>query len=345
MPQKLYVQEIRQLPKVDLHRHLDCSLRWSTVNEVAQNLGLKLPQLAPDRAKEFLITEKMDDLGSVLNKFLNTQKLLSSEDILERLAFEACEDAFNDGVYLLELRYAPTFIADGHPSLTFENIHQALLRGIQKAEKTFPMAVGLICIIQRIKPYSEAENVVDFAIENKESFIALDLADNEVGFEPQVFAPLFNKAKKSGLHITVHSGEAPHPDAGKWMLNSIETLGAERIGHGVQSIHHPEVLKILKEKNIHLEICPISNYLTQAFKTIADNPIHKLMSSGISVSINSDDPGVFATQLSDDYNALQSDLNFSVKEFTHCNQMAFEHSFIPQNKKSFLAPLYFPKGV
>src|SRR5690606_20990843 len=118
-------------------------------------------------------------------------KLLATEAILERITFEACEDAYkNDQLNIVEFRYAPTFIQLGH-ELSFDQIHQAILRGVRKAESTYPMAVGLVCIIQRILPVSVAEQVTDFVIANKDTFVGLDLADNEEGFDSKPFAPLF----------------------------------------------------------------------------------------------------------------------------------------------------------
>lgn len=276
----------------------------------------------------------MSNLQAVLNKFLTTQKLLASEQILERLAFECCEDAFNDGVRILELRYAPTFIAAGHAHLSFEKIHQALLKGIEKAKKSFPLAVGLICILQRILDLKTVDHVTSFAIENKNTFLAIDLADDEDGFEPKNFAPYFQRAKKAGLNITVHTGEAPDPKAGQYIMDSIDILGAQRIGHGVQVIHHPNVMKVLIEKDIPLEICPYSNYLTQAFKTYKEHPLRKLFDSGVPVTLNSDDPGIFASVLSDDYLIAQAEQNFSLANFQKCNQTAYTHSFLSESEKS-----------
>jgi adenosine deaminase len=232
MPTVLSIQEIRALPKVDLHRHLDCSMRWSTLLEVATTLGLSFPKDPTAQRQHFLVTEPMVNLEAVLNKFLIAQKVLASEEILERLAFEACEDAFNDGVRVLELRYAPTFISQGHSALSFEKIHQAFLRGINRAQARWPMAVGLICILQRTLALPVASRVTDFVIENKNTFLGLDLADNEDGFEPLPFAPIFAKAQKHGLRITIHSGETPGPKAGDRIRQCVELLGAERIGHG-----------------------------------------------------------------------------------------------------------------
>lgn len=334
MSSKLSIQELRSLPKIDLHRHMDCSMRWSTLLEIATTLKIEIPKNSAQQRSHFLVTEPMKDLNAVLSKFLIAQKVLASEEILERLAFEACEDAFNDGVRICEMRYAPTFIADGHSTLSYEKIHQAFVRGLTRAKKQMQIATGLICILQRILPLEKVASVTDFAIENKETFIALDLADNEAGSEPRKFAKDFERAKKAGLHITVHSGESPSPDAGKWIKDSIEILGAERIGHGVQAIHHPDVMKMLIEKGIPLEVCPHSNYLTQAFASYKDHPLKKLFDAGVPLTINSDDPGMFASVLTDEYLIAQEYQGFGLEEFKRCNEIAFNKSFIPLAEKT-----------
>ena len=334
MSSKLSIQELRSLPKIDLHRHMDCSMRWSTLLEIATTLKIDFPKNSAQQHSHFLVTEPMKDLHAVLSKFLIAQKVLASEEILERLAFEACEDAFNDGVRICEMRYAPTFIADGHSKLTYEKIHQAFVRGLTRAKKQMPIATGLICILQRILPLEKVASVTDFAIENKETFLALDLADDESQCEPSKFAKDFARAKKAGLRITVHSGETPSPLAGKWMKDSIEILGAERIGHGIQAIHHPEVMKMLIEKDIALEVCPHSNYLTQSFPTYQSHPLKKLFDAGVPVTICSDDPGMFASVLTDDYHIVQQHQGFGLKEFERCNEIAFNKSFISLAEKT-----------
>lgn len=328
----LTMAQLRSLPKVDLHRHLDCSMRWSTLVELAPQVGIDLPRDPKVWRDHFLVTSPMKDLDSVLRKFLTAQKVLASEEILSRLAFEACEDAFNDGVLVLELRYAPTFIAEGHANLNFEKIHRALMKGVAEARRRLPMAVGLICTVQRIKPVAEAKFVVDYVIDHKQDFIGLDLADNEEGFEAKPFAELFMKAKKAGVRITVHSGEAPHPDSAKWVKDCVDHLGAERIGHGIQIIRDTAVMNFIREKGIPLEVCPLSNDLTQAFPTSADHPIRKLWNAGVKITINSDDPGVFATTLTDDYEILQRVHGFTAADFSRANEIAREVSFLPKSE-------------
>lgn len=322
------------MPKIDLHRHLDCSMRWSTLLEIATSLKLDFPKSPEQQARHFLVTDPMVNLGAVLSKFLIAQKVLASEEILERLAYEACEDAFNDGVRILELRYAPTFISEGHPGLSFEKIHQAFLRGLATAESKMPIATGLICILQRILPLEKVDRVTKFAIENNKTFLALDLADNEEGFEPKHFAPFFEAGRLAGLRTTIHSGEAPSPLAGQWIRDSIEILGAERIGHGIQAINDPKIIELLLQKNIPLEVCPYSNYLTQAFTTYANHPLKKLYDLNVSVTLNSDDPGMFASTLTDDYFLAAQYQGFSIENFKKCNEDAYKFSFIKEEKKA-----------
>lgn len=328
----LTLAQLRCLPKVDLHRHLDCSMRWSTLVEIAPQVGIALPGNPKAWRDHFLVTSPMKDLDSVLRKFLSIQKVLASEEILSRLAYEACEDAFNDGVLVLELRYAPTFIAEGHPNLNAEKIHRALMKGVEQARRRWPMAIGFICTVQRIKPVAEAAHIVDFVIDHKDEILGLDLADNEEGFEAKPFADLFMKAKKEGVRITVHSGEAPHPESARWVKDCVDHLGAERIGHGIQIIRDPAVIDFIREKGIPLEVCPLSNDLTQAFPTPQDHPVRKLLEAGVKITINSDDPGVFATTLTDDYEHLQRVHGFTSADFARVNKIARDASFIPRDQ-------------
>ncbi len=337
----LFSQQFRGIPKVELHRHLDCSMRWSTFCELAPQLGLPWPASSTKQRSHYLITEPMRDLDTVLRKFMSSQKVLASEEILARLAFEACEDAFNEGTVLLELRYAPTFIVQGQPKLNFEKIQRAFVKGLAMAQKKYAMAVGLICIIQRNQFLKEAEYVCDFAIDHKDSFIALDLADTEVGFNPKPFARLFQKAKKAGLRITVHSGESPHKDSAQWVIDSIDYLGAERIGHGVQIINSKKAIAHVKKNNVLLEVCPISNWLTRAFPDFKKHPARKLWNLNVKMAFCSDDPGIFATTLNDDYEILHHVHGFTRKDFMKSNQLAAEFSFLPQKLKN----KFFPRSA
>lgn len=328
---------IEKLVKAELHRHLELCLRPETIFELAPQFGIALKSQR-DFQDRFMILEPMKDLGTVLNKFLDTQKLLATPEILERVAFEACEDVYrNENVRIVEFRYAPTFIAQGH-DMTFEQIHEAIVRGVRRAEESYPMAVGLVCIIQRILPVADAERVTKFAIEHKDTFVGLDIADNEEGFDSKPFAPFFLQAKKAGLGITVHSGEAPHPKAASWVMDAIEVLGAERIGHGVQIYRDENVMKTVRDRKIPLELCLTSNMLTGAVPDLKDHPLKRLMDFGVLTTLNTDDPGIFNTNMNREFRIAHQIQNMTLEELDTCSHVAAEHSFIPLPKRQKVWP-------
>ena len=329
--------DLKSIPKVELHRHLELSFRHSTVRELAALHGIDVPMAEKDFKAKFLVTEPMKDLGSVLAKFLTTQKILSSEEILTRLTREAIEDAVGEGIKILELRYAPTFIQGGHEHLSFNQIHCAILKGIEQCA-SLPIAVGLIATIQRILSLKHAENVCDFVIDHKKTFIGVDLADNEVGFDCVPFAPVFMRAKKAGLNVTIHAGEAPASSAGQSVIDAVEKLGATRIGHGLQIVHETRAIEFVKKNKIVLELCPTSNYLTNAIQTLSEHPFRKLMELGVLTTLNSDDPGIFDIDLVNEYKVLSELHRFSTKDFDHVNDIAASASFIPLAQKQKVWP-------
>ncbi|MBK9294909.1 MAG: adenosine deaminase, partial [Oligoflexia bacterium] len=282
----------RNYKKVELHRHLEGAIRLESIIEIARKTGVKLPSYNLNELKEHaLVTKPLKDLSVVLNRLWLTQSVLSTQDIIERISYENCIDAFNDGITHLELRYSPGFINTNHPDLDFEKIHHAILKGRERALKECPnLKVGYICIISRDLSSKDAEMSAEFAVANKKTFIGFDLAGDEVGYPAENFKHLFNKVKKAGLGITVHSGEAKRPEAAQTVKDAIVHLGAQRIGHGVQVIHDKKIMEFVKSENVLLEVCPTSNYLTQAFATLEEHPIRKLMEFGIKLCVNSDDP-------------------------------------------------------
>ena len=329
--------ENEKIVKTELHRHLELSLRPETIWELAPSIGIHLKS-QQDFQDRFMILEPMKDLGSVLNKFLDTQKLLSSPEVLERIAYEACVDAYKkEGIRILELRYAPTFVQQGH-NMTFEQIHESFIAGVTRAELEFPIAVGLICIIQRILPVKDSESVTDFAIANKDTFVGMDLADNEEGFDSKPFAPMFLRAKKAGLGITIHSGEAPTDKAPKWVMDAIEVLGAQRIGHGVQIYRDESVMSAVRDRKIVLELCPTSNILTNAVSHMKFHPLKKLFDFGILTTINTDDPGIFNTNMNREFRVARETIGMTQADLEKVSQTAAEASFIPLKKRQKVWP-------
>ena len=331
--------DILKIPKTELHRHLELTFRIETLREIAKTLRADLPW---DNAQKFadslLIKTPMRDLETVLKKFLGVQNLLGSEEVLERLAFEAVEDAYREGLRILEYRYAPTFLEEGHSSMSFEKIHRGLMKGIRQAEAAYPIAVGMIGIIQRIKPVADAERVTRFVLDHRDDFVGLDLADSEQGFDSRPFAKFFEDAKVAGLGVTIHSGEVPHPKAPHWVRSAIQVLGAQRIGHGLMIIHDSQVIQEVIDRKVVLELCPTSNWLTNAVPDTKSHPLRKLQEFGVRVTVNTDDPGIFDIDLTHEYEVLHRDLNYSLEELHDLAEEAARASFIPLRKRQKVWP-------
>ena len=324
--------DLKHLPKVELHCHLELAFRKATLRGWALDKGMAVAR-EEDFDREFLIKEPMDDLPTVLHKFLNTRDVIDTEAKVEQLTFEACEDMFLlSNVRILELRYAPSFLLDAHPSMDADRMLEAILRGTARAEATYPMVVGLIGLLQRIKSVEDNAFWCDWILERKAHFVGMDLADDEVSYPASPFAPLFQKAKAQGLGITVHAGEPDVPGAAKNILIALDELGADRIGHGVQAIHDAEVVARLAKDGVPLELCPWSNVLTRAVPDLKSHPFKRLMDAGVRTTVNTDDHGVMDISLLQECENLITHLGVSMEDIRQCNQWAREASFIAEDR-------------
>jgi len=315
---------------------LELTARQALLKELLQAKGRNVDDATFRR--DFLITEPVGDLPTLLNIFLGHRDLLDSTEVIERMTYECCEDMSANGVRLLELRYAPSFLCDAHASLTPDSMHEAVIRGVQRAERDFPIAVGLICLLQRIKTVEENRYWLDFAIEKKEDFLAMDLADNELAVGPEPFVPLFERAKSEGFKVTIHAGEAEGPQAARNIRNSIEMLHADRIGHGVRILEDPEVLDFVRERGTVLELCPTSNWLSGVCPTREAHPFRKIMEAGIRTTVNTDDPGIMNIDIMDEYRLLRDGMGFTEAEFVQINDWGRDACFIPEERKAAVWP-------
>jgi adenosine deaminase len=322
----MHAVNFKAIPKIELHCHLEACFRPRTVMEVGKTLGLDIPQKPEDFHREWLLTRPLQNLDVALARFVDIQRIWCSPEVIERMTFEACEDAAEQGIRVMEFRYAPDFIAFGKPHLDREKIHRAILRGVRRAA-ALDLQVGLIGIVQKTLPLADAARTVDFIVDCAGTFVALDFADKDT-HELRAYAPMVDKARKAGLHLTVHAGEEPGPHAARQVRDAIEILGAERIGHGIHIIGDAGVMELVRGKNVVLEVCPTSNWLCNSVPSTREHPIRRLMEAGVPVTINSDDPSLFGIDLCHEYELLHREHGFTREEFERCNEVAAAHSFV-----------------
>jgi len=149
---------------------------------------------------------------------------------------------------------------------------------------------------------------------------------------------MVRKAREAGLQVTVHAGEEPVPSAPDEVRDAILKLGAERIGHGIHIINDDAVIALARERNVALEVCPTSNWLTSSVPSIREHPIKRLIDAGVAITINSDDPGLFGIDLCHEYEILHREHEFSMSDFDRCNDIAAAQSFIPTDIKQLVWP-------
>ena len=322
---------VETLPKVELHRHVEGALRYATMKEWVLADGLQPADAPEEQFRDFiLIDQPVDGLKVFLEKFGLIHRVLSTPERIRRMAFEACEDAWREGVRLLELRYSPVFIQGERADLDFDRIHAALLDGIAAAQKRYPLPVGLIGILGREWDLPTATRVTDFFIENRDTVVGLDLANDEANFGGKPFAGLFRKAQNAGLRLTVHAGESDIPTSSESIRSALDDLGAERIGHGVQIHKDPTLMEEVARRGVILELCPTSNILTKSIATPEKYPIRAIRAAGVKVCLNADDPGVFDYDLNHEYRLMADLHGLAADDFVAMNRDARAASFLPE---------------
>lgn len=311
--------------RTELHRHLDASFRASTLAELIKRFEIDAPfSSEKDIREKFWLTRQMTSLKEVLDCFVLFQKVLRTQDVLERLAREAIEDAKNEGIQHIEFRYSPTFVSE-YSKLPWHKTLEALQRGLKEGCEKTGVQAGLICIVSRGYGHELAQKTVEFALERKRDFIGLDLAGIEDGFPCRLYAKLFREAFDAGIPITVHAGEATGAEN---VWEAIDLLGARRIGHGTRSIEDPELLRRLARDQILLEVCPTSNFITRTVDRFEDHPLPRFLDAGIPVSISTDDPGIFGVTLDDEYQRCKKFLGMSNSDLRKIDEYALAHSFL-----------------
>ena len=335
---KNFDPKYNQIPKTEIHIHLEGAIRTQTIIDVAKEYHLELPAYEVEELdKHVKVYDQMRDLHAVLEAFDIFQRSIASPQVVERIAWELFEDAAAQNIKLFEVRFSPDWAFHGH-HLDWDTCLEGLLRAKARAEKEFDMAIGFIAITSRSMGPQSCLKTVDWAIHNREYIVGIDLADSEKDFPLQEFLPPVLVAQEAGLKVTIHSGE---DSPASFVRETIELAGPDRIGHGIHSIEDRRVVELLKEHNITLEVNPWSNYLTNAVQAIEEHPLRKLFDLGVRVTINSDDPEVLETNLNNEYRIAHEVLDMSLDEIAACNRYAYEASFIPEAEKQRVWEKYF----
>lgn len=326
-----------KLPKIELHCHLDGSLRPQTILDIAKEENILLPSDDIDTIANLCIAPfECPSLDEYLTRFSLPNKVMQSKESLHRIAFELLEDCSHENITYIEVRFAP--LLHIHGGLTPKEVIESVLSGMKKAESMYPIKSNLILSCMRIMPVDSVYTV----IEAGKSFlgkgvVAIDLCASEDAGFPSRYEEAFKVARDIGYKVTIHAGEA---GVGKNVYDAITLLGAERIGHGIYIYDCKEAYELVKEKGIVLEVCPTSNVQTKAVSTIQKHPAYAYYSDGIKTTINTDNRTVSNTTLSNEFDLLAHNFDFKEEDYIDIYKTSVHASFASEEvKKELLAIL------
>lgn len=312
------IKIVKKLPKVELHLHLDGSVRISTVAE--------LLDIDYEEAYSKMVCDKnIHSLTDYLTKFELPVKVMQTKENLKRVTKELLEDLKEEHIIYAEIRFAP--LLHTKEGLSQKEVVEAVIEGVKEV-------TGIVCNLILCCTRDNLENEKNFeTVEVAKLFlnqgvVALDLAGDESKYPTKMFQNLFNRAKKLGVPYTIHAGEASDDQS---ILEALH-LGAKRIGHGIAAIENRELMKTLKENKILLEVCPQSNVDTSIVVEKKDHPIKQLFSNAL-ISVNTDNRTVSNITLTEEYEDLIRLFNFTIDDIKICNLNAINCSFLGEQEK------------
>ena len=325
------LKNYRKFPKVELHRHLEGSLRLKTMREVADQHGITIPDDV--MRLNSLVTMQEEEGFSFrifLSKFNTLRLFYRSPDVIHRITREAVEDAAQDNVRYMELRFTPVALSRVE-HFPLHDVIDWVVASARDAAADYGILVRLIASVNRHESPQLAEEVAWLAGEHRDDgVVGLDLAGNEAEFKSEPFYGIFREAAQAGLHLTIHAGEWG-PAAN--VREAIEELGAERIGHGVRVLEDPSVTALASERGTAFEVCVTSNHQSGVIPAPGAHPLGRMLDAGLNVTINTDDPSVSRITLSHEYHVFCNELGIAEDRLKDCIVAAGNAAFLPEPEK------------
>ncbi|CAH2302907.1 adenosine deaminase [Pelobates cultripes] len=345
-------------PKVELHVHLDATIRPETILYFAKKKQMEIPGgECMDGLLEKVVCKTPGNLTEFLSKFnIYMPAVAGDREAVKRIAYEFVETKANEGVIYVEVRYNPhlfaNFKVDPIPwgqkegDLTPEEVVKLVNEGLKEGERDFNIKVkSILCCLRHMPSWSPEIAELCKKYHNN-TVVAIDLAGDErlkSETSPEHMWA-FEEAARCGVHRTVHAGEAGPPSVVK---EAVELLKAERIGHGYHTLQDPVLYKHLLDMNMHFEMCPWSSYITGACDPdFTKHPLIKLKADKANYSLSTDGPLPFGTTLENDYRIAATSMGFNEDDFMRININAAQSCFLPESEKQeLLSKVYNAYGL
>ncbi|MBM3145468.1 MAG: adenosine deaminase [Chloroflexi bacterium] len=321
------------LPKVELHRHLEGSVRVETLAEIGQDHGIHntgplvlgpMVQIGDDEPHTF---------ENFLSKFAPLRLFYRSPEVIGRITREAIEDAARDNIRYLELRFSPVALSKAE-RFPLAQVIDWVIEGARLGEETYGVTTRLIASVNRHESTDLAEQVAWLAMDRKrKGIIGLDLAGNEAEYPARPFVGIFHEAQQEGLQITIHAGEWGGADN---VVEAIEVFGAKRIGHGVRVMEDEAAITLARTTGTIFEVCLTSNYQSGVVPQRKRHPIVPMLDAGLNITLNTDDPSISKITLSEEYRQACEAQGLSLASLRERIIATAQATFLPEGEKKKL---------
>ena len=321
-----------RLPKAELHVHLDGSVRPETLLALSREAGVVPPADSPTALRRHMRVDDARNLDDYLARFALTVSVLQRPEAIERVAFEMVEDAARDGIRYLEVRYCPALSQAG--GLSLDEVIAAEARGLRRGEAAYGIRTSIInCTLRHFAPELSVQIAESAARCRSLGVVGFDLAGGEAQHRAAPHRRAFDIAAAAGLGITVHAGEAAGPES---IAEAIQVCGAQRIGHGTRLIEDPELLALVRDRQIPVEINITSNVQTRVVAKPEQHPLRAFLDQGVVVTLCTDNWLMSDVTLSGEYALAERALGLTTEEIRRLASTGFASAFLPSEEMELL---------
>ena len=319
-------QLLRAMPKAELHMHIEGSLEPELIFALAERNGVKLPYASVEALRA---AYAFTDLQSFLDIYYAGASVLLHEQDFYDMARAYLNRAVADNVVHTEIFFDPQTHTERGVSM--ETVINGLYRACRDAQIEQGISASLILSFLRHLSEESALQTLEAALPLRDRFIGVGLDSSEVGNPPEKFARVFARSRELGLHLVAHAGEEGPP---AYIWGALDTLGVERIDHGVQSEKDEQLMQRLAKEQIPLTVCPLSNLKLCVVDDLADHNLPRLLKAGLKVMINSDDPAYFGGYVNENYTQLFAATGMGASEAYQLARNSLEASFASEARKA-----------
>ena len=316
---------LRGMPKAELHIHIEGSLEPEMMFEIAGRNGIALGYASVDEARK---AYDFTDLQSFLDLYYEGMRVLLYERDFYELTWAYLEKAASQGVRHAEIFFDPQAHTDR--GVAFETVITGIHRALLEGEQRLGVSSHLILCFLRHLSAEQATQTLHEALPYKEWIVGVGLDSSEVGHPPQDFKAVFEEAARYGFLRVAHAGEEGPPE---YIWQALDDLGAVRIDHGVRCMEDQDLVERLKEEQVPLTVCPLSNVRLRGFPSMEDHPVKRMLAERLCVTVNSDDPAYFGGYVADNFIAVRDELGFTRAGCRKVAENSFKASFLGEGEK------------